>query len=198
MFSRQTIPWPSSQIDRLRPIASDRFAPFSFAPIRRVRSRRQCLAPFRLAQMRACSFNAVPWNISNCPDFTTEPLDSLSAKCALCRQLICLQGEFANEAFHDPERVQFLARGPQSRKVHLLSPSARKKMNIHIPPGRDGLDLTQRNGRRFRGGNQLSHSSMSAIGTKRQTRALQNVRYWPIADIPSCTAHVRFWGQSRR
>src|SRR5262249_38815794 len=21
-----------------------------------------------------------------------------------------------------------------------------------------------------------------------------DVRYWPIADIPSCTAHVRFWG----
>src|SRR5262249_5531721 len=21
-----------------------------------------------------------------------------------------------------------------------------------------------------------------------------NVRLWPIADIPSCTAHVRFWG----
>jgi len=21
-----------------------------------------------------------------------------------------------------------------------------------------------------------------------------NVRYWPKADIPSCTAHVRFWG----
>jgi len=20
------------------------------------------------------------------------------------------------------------------------------------------------------------------------------VRYWPLADIPSCTAHVRFWG----
>jgi hypothetical protein len=24
-----------------------------------------------------------------------------------------------------------------------------------------------------------------------------NVRYWPIADIVSCTAHVRFRGQSR-
>jgi hypothetical protein len=23
-----------------------------------------------------------------------------------------------------------------------------------------------------------------------------NVRYWPKADIPSCTAHVRFWGKS--
>ena len=23
-----------------------------------------------------------------------------------------------------------------------------------------------------------------------------NVRYWPKADIRSCTAHVRFWGQS--
>ena len=23
-----------------------------------------------------------------------------------------------------------------------------------------------------------------------------NVRYWHLADIPSCTAHVRFWGQS--
>src|SRR5262249_6255824 len=25
---------------------------------------------------------------------------------------------------------------------------------------------------------------------------LDNVRFWPKADIPSCTAHVRFWGQS--
>jgi len=24
--------------------------------------------------------------------------------------------------------------------------------------------------------------------------ALANVRFWPIADIPSRTAHVRFWG----
>ena len=24
--------------------------------------------------------------------------------------------------------------------------------------------------------------------------ALVDVRYWPLADIPSCTAHVRFWG----
>jgi hypothetical protein len=24
-----------------------------------------------------------------------------------------------------------------------------------------------------------------------------NVRLWPIADIGYCTAHVRFWGQSR-
>jgi hypothetical protein len=24
-----------------------------------------------------------------------------------------------------------------------------------------------------------------------------DVRYWPKADIPSCTAHVRLWGQSR-
>jgi hypothetical protein len=23
-----------------------------------------------------------------------------------------------------------------------------------------------------------------------------HVRYWPIADIPSCTAHVRFWSDS--
>jgi hypothetical protein len=23
-----------------------------------------------------------------------------------------------------------------------------------------------------------------------------DVRYWPKADIPSCTAHVRFWGES--
>jgi len=21
-----------------------------------------------------------------------------------------------------------------------------------------------------------------------------DVRFWPLADIPSCTAHVRFWG----
>jgi len=37
-------------------------------------------------------------------------------------------------------------------------------MNIHIPPGRDGLDLTQRNGRRFRGGNPIV--------------PFFNVRYW--------------------
>ena len=24
--------------------------------------------------------------------------------------------------------------------------------------------------------------------------AARNVRYWHKADIPSCTAHVRFWG----
>ena len=23
-----------------------------------------------------------------------------------------------------------------------------------------------------------------------------DVRYWHLADIPSCTAHVRYWGQS--
>ena len=23
-----------------------------------------------------------------------------------------------------------------------------------------------------------------------------NVRYWHLADMPSCTAHVRYWGQS--
>jgi hypothetical protein len=27
--------------------------------------------------------------------------------------------------------------------------------------------------------------------------ASSNVRFWPIADIPSCAAHVRFQGQSR-
>ena len=24
-----------------------------------------------------------------------------------------------------------------------------------------------------------------------------NVRFWPLADIDECAAHVRFWGQSR-
>jgi hypothetical protein len=24
--------------------------------------------------------------------------------------------------------------------------------------------------------------------------ALPNVRFWPKADIPRCTAHVRYWG----
>jgi hypothetical protein len=24
-----------------------------------------------------------------------------------------------------------------------------------------------------------------------------HVRYWPLADIDECAAHVRFWGQSR-
>ena len=26
--------------------------------------------------------------------------------------------------------------------------------------------------------------------------AKPNVRYWHLADMPSCTAHVRFWGKS--
>jgi len=35
---------------------------------------------------------------------------------------------------------------------------------------------------------------MSAIGGKADLAiALRNVRLWPEADIPSCSAHVRFW-----
>ena len=28
-------------------------------------------------------------------------------------------------------------------------------------------------------------------------RCMRDVRYWPLADIDECAAHVRFWGQSR-
>src|SRR6185437_2145047 len=30
----------------------------------------------------------------------------------------------------------------------------------------------------------------------RTSAAPRDVRFWPIADIANCTAHVRFWGQS--
>jgi hypothetical protein len=32
------------------------------------------------------------------------------------------------------------------------------------------------------------------VRNKNRVGARRNVRYWPLADIPSCTAHVRFWG----
>src|SRR5262249_9221086 len=38
----------------------------------------------------------------------------------------------------------------------------------------------------------ISHSSASHLAGCEPHGA--NVRYWPKADIPSCTAHVRFWG----
>jgi hypothetical protein len=32
---------------------------------------------------------------------------------------------------------------------------------------------------------------------KRDINCPASFRYWPLADIVSCTANVRFWGQSR-
>jgi hypothetical protein len=41
----------------------------------------------------------------------------------------------------------------------------------------------------------MRHSSLSKTKTFRQRTATPiNVRFWPKADIPSCTAHVRFRG----
>src|SRR5262249_57962561 len=37
---------------------------------------------------------------------------------------------------------------------------------------------------------------MRSLRRKRSSAQVRNVRFWPKADIRSCTAHVRFWGQS--
>ena len=43
--------------------------------------------------------------------------------------------------------------------------------------------------------NQLLGPDRSSAASRRGDRMnAQNVRYWHKADIPSCTAHVRFWG----
>jgi len=41
---------------------------------------------------------------------------------------------------------------------------------------------------------QKNHEKLSA---RCVARAMANVRFWPIADIPSCITHVRFRGSSR-
>ena len=41
-----------------------------------------------------------------------------------------------------------------------------------------------------------SHSPTTGQVLADIATAPPNVQFWPIADIPSCTAHVRFWVQS--
>jgi hypothetical protein len=40
-------------------------------------------------------------------------------------------------------------------------------------------------------------AARSSIALFLDRRVIVNVRYWPKADIPSCTAHVRFSGVKR-
>ena len=42
-----------------------------------------------------------------------------------------------------------------------------------------------------------SSTQCTARVSSKAFRFDRNVRYWPKADIGECTAHVRFWGQSR-